>query len=109
MFGKRLNVNLQDQPITASLSATQANKSIGANFAHSFDSAFLVSLLNTCEEQAVPVLVNHDCFATNALAAGELHETLHKTMNNMYKKDLLKQVWIEMCCNSALIYQNRPG
>ena len=108
LFGKRLNVNLQDQPITASLSATQANKSIGANFAHSFDSAFLISLLNTCEEQAVPVLVNHDCFATNALTAGELHETLHKTMNDMYKEDLLKQVWIEMCCNSGINLPEPP-
>ena len=108
LFGKRLNVNLQDQPINAPLSATQANKSIGANFAHSLDSAYLVSLLNTCEDQAIPVLTNHDCFATQAMTAGELHKTLHKTMNSMYKNDLLKQAWIEMCVNSGINLPEPP-
>ena len=108
LFGKRLNVNLQDQPKNAPLSATQANKSIGANFAHSLDSAYLVSLLNTCEDQSVPVLVNHDCFATYALCANDLHETLHTTMHNMYQKDLLKQCWIEMCCHSGINFPEPP-
>ena len=76
LFGKRLNMTLQDQPADAPLSATQANKGIGADFTHGIDAALAHQIIYTCAVHGVPVLANHDCFATRIDHATFLHTNL---------------------------------
>ena len=76
LFGKRMNLTLQDQPVDAGYSATQANKGIGADFTHGIDAALAHQIIYTCAVHGVPVLANHDCFATRIDHATFLHTNL---------------------------------
>ena len=89
LFGKKVGMNIADQPIDSPLSATQANKSLAANTVHSFDSAFAQRIVYACAEQNIPVLANHDCFACHPTHATKLHTMLHWEFGNMHRKPLL--------------------
>lgn len=78
------------------LSARQTNTSISANFIHSFDAALCQSIVSTCAEHRVAVLVNHDCFATTPGRAGWLHQALHDTLRTMYAPDWMAEVAAEI-------------
>lgn len=89
LFGKKISLNIADQPVDAPLSATMANKGIGANFVHGFDAAFLTQVVYGAEAIGMPVLVNHDCFGAQPADAASLHGLLHDTLRDFYRVDWL--------------------
>ena len=108
LFGKKLNVNLQDQPLDAKLSSTQANKSIGANFVHAWDAAYLVSLVDQLYGSNVDVIVNHDCFGVAPIHAEKFHSQLLRTMNDLYKEDQLSLLHEEITFKTGMRMPEPP-
>ena len=108
LFGKKININIQDQPVDAKLSATQANKGVGANFVHGFDAAYLVMLMEKLYAPGVEVLVNHDCYGVAAIHADKFHKTLLGTMNEFYQEDLLGQIYQEISERTSLSLPKPP-
>jgi DNA-directed RNA polymerase len=89
LFGKKVSITMQDQPIDSPLSATQANKGIGANFVHGFDAALAHQVLNRAVGIGMPVLTNHDCFATHMNDATVLHTMLLDGYRDMFRTNWL--------------------
>ena len=90
LYGTKVTSMIQDQSWEAPLSATQANKGIGANLAHSFDAAFAHGVVGWCRNNKVPVVANHDCFAVQATHASNFHMTLLHKFSEMYRFDWLE-------------------
>ena len=89
LYGTKVTSMIQDQSWEAPLSATQANKGIGANLAHSFDAAFAHGVVGWCRNNKMPVVANHDCFAVQATHASNFHMTLLHKFAEMYRFDWL--------------------
>ena len=71
LYGKRVGMNIADQPMDSPLSATQANKALAANAVHSFDAAFAQIIAYRAAVQELPLLANHDCFACHPANAAK--------------------------------------
>lgn len=82
----------KDQADEGELSARSTNRAITANFVHSFDAALCQLLISKSEDQRIPLLTNHDCFATTAARAGWLHHTLHDELRSLYATDWLAEI-----------------
>ena len=108
LFGKKININIQDQPVNAKLSATQANKGVGANFVHGLDAAYLVMLMDKLYAPGIEVVVNHDCYGVAAIHADKFHKTLLETMNEFYQEDLLSQIHQEISEKTSLVLPKPP-
>ncbi|MFZ9559186.1 MAG: DNA-directed RNA polymerase [Vulcanococcus sp.] len=89
LFGKKVNITMQDQPIDSPLSATQANKGIGANFTHGFDAALCQAVISRAVGLGMPLLTNHDCFATHMGDATVLHTSLLHSYSGMFRTNWL--------------------
>jgi DNA-directed RNA polymerase len=108
LYGKRVGMNIADQPMDSPLSATQANKALAANAVHSFDAAFAQVIAYRAGEQGLPLLANHDCFATVPARAGELHRMLHQEFAAMHQQPLLLQMAAEIEANSGVKLKAPP-
>ena len=89
LFGKKVSITMQDQPIDSPLSATQANKGIGANFTHGFDAALCHAVISRAVGLGMPLLTNHDCFATHMADATVLHTSLLHNYAGMFRTNWL--------------------
>jgi len=89
LFGKKVSITMQDQPIDSPLSATQANKGIGANFTHGFDAALCHAIVSRAVGLGMPLLTNHDCFATHMADATVLHTSLLHNYAGMFRTNWL--------------------
>ena len=89
LFGKKVNITMQDQPIDSPLSATQANKGIGANVTHAFDAALAHQVIYRAVGLGMPMLSNHDCFATHMNDATVLHTMLLDGYRDMFRTNWL--------------------
>jgi DNA-directed RNA polymerase len=64
-----------------------------ANFVHSADACLLQMIALACEQEAIPMVSVHDCFATTANHAGRLKEICGERFLAMYEYDWLDNVW----------------
>jgi len=94
--GRRRWRAITDADGPAGLSAQQTVRAISANVIHSFDAAFCHGVISTCEDHCVPVLTNHDCFATTPRNAEWLHRELHHLMGTTYRADWLAEITAEI-------------
>ncbi len=85
-----------DQADDGELSARITNRSITANVIHHFDGAHCQAIVSICSDQSVPVLTNHDCFATIPSRAGWLHQSLHNQLRTLYATDWLTEMSAEI-------------
>ena len=92
MFGRCTRMNIADQPVDAPLSATQANKGIGANFVHALDAAICQQVIYRAAALEMPLLTNHDCFAARTSDATALHTMLHNVYRDMHRTN-----WLAVC------------
>ncbi len=84
------------------LSARTTNRAITANFCHSFDASLAQAMISKSGVINVPLLTNHDCFATNATNAGWLHHTLLDELRVLYATDWLTEIRDEICLNTGI-------
>ena len=108
LYGKKIHIHLNDQPITSRYSSTQANKGIAANFTHAWDATFLSNFCYRAVEQNIPVITNHDCFACHATNAGTVHATLHDTFGELYAPNWLIGIKEEIQLNTGISLPNLP-
>ena len=109
LFGKKCYVKLEDQPIDAPLSSTQANKSISANTVHSFDSAMVHKIIYEAARAGVAIVPTHDAFATHPATAGQMHKMLHFEFGNMFTKPLLQQMKAEIEDRTGVLLPEPPN
>lgn len=102
LYGKRVEMNIADQPTDAPLCYTQANKAISANTIHAFDAAFCSIIAYRAAEQSMPLLTTHDCFACHPANAGRLHKLLHWEFGQMYVQRQLARIHEEMQANAGM-------
>jgi DNA-directed RNA polymerase len=91
MNGFKIAVTMQDLDKESSYNPTQANKGIGANLIHSLDAAFC-QLVILGAGRLMPLLTNHDCFATTAANAQTLHFQLLLQMRELYMTNWLHEI-----------------
>ena len=108
LFGKKLNLTLQDQPVDAAYSPTQANKSVGADWTHAIDAALAHQIIYTCAIHGIPVLANHDCFATRVDHATFLHTNLIHNFREFNKVNWLAVAHEEFQINTGLLLPAPP-
>lgn len=108
LFGKKVSMNIADQPADAPLSYRGANKSIAANFTHSLDAAFLQAIVYRAGEHGIPILTNHDCFSVHPSHAVTTHQMLLDEMRRMYSTDWLGAWHQEMQDKSGKVLPEPP-
>lgn len=84
------------------LSALASNRSITANLVHSFDAALAHAVICRAAGVGVPLLTNHDCFATVPARAGWLHQQLHQELRALYQPDWLSKIHREIADGSGV-------
>lgn len=108
MFGRRVNLTIQDQPVDSPLSATQANKGIGANFVHALDAATCQQVIYRAGVVGMPLLTNHDCFAARTSDATTLHTTLLDSFRDMHRTNWLAVAREEIQCQTGISLPEAP-
>jgi hypothetical protein len=91
MNGQKVTINMQDQDIESKYNPVEANKGIGANLIHSLDAAFC-HLMIAKVGPLMPLLTNHDCFATTPANAETLHNQLLLQMRELYMNSWLDNI-----------------
>jgi hypothetical protein len=102
LLGKLAAVTFEEDPPEGELSARRTNGSITANLVHSFDAALVHAVAYRAGEQGVPLLTNHDCFATDPANATWLQETLLSEFQALYATDWLEAIAEEIRCGAGL-------
>ena len=102
LLGKLAAVTFEEDPPEGELSARRTNGSITANLVHSFDAALVHAVAYRAGEQGVPLLTNHDCFATDPANASWLQKTLLDEFRALYATDWLEAIAEEIRCNAGL-------
>ncbi len=102
LLGKLAAVTFEMDPPEGELSARRTNSSITANLVHSFDAALVHAVAYRAGEQGVPLLTNHDCFATDPANASWLQRTLLDEFRALYATDWLEAIAEEIRCNAGL-------
>lgn len=102
LLGKLAAVTFEEDPPEGELSARRTNGSITANLVHSFDAALVHAVAYRAGEQGVPLLTNHDCFATDPANASWLQKTLLDEFRALYATDWLEAIAEEIRCNARL-------
>ena len=90
------------------LSARATNRGITANVIHAFDASFCHALVQTMQRSGLPVITNHDCFATLPSSAAQLHRNLLFELREHYKTDWLTEIKEEIEENSGIALQLPP-
>lgn len=78
--------------ISGELSARATNRGITANVIHAFDASFCHAVVQTMQRSDLPVITNHDCFATLPSASAQLHRSLLFELREHYKPDWLTEI-----------------
>jgi DNA-directed RNA polymerase len=94
--GKHRWQTWMDEAADGEMSARSTNRAITANTVHAFDAAMCQLIICRSGEQRVPLLTNHDCFATTPAHAGWLHHTLHDELRGLYATDWLAEIRAEI-------------
>jgi len=102
LLGKLAAVTFEEDPPDGELSARKTNASITANLVHSFDAAMVHTVAYRAGEQGVPLLTNHDCFATDPANATWLQRTLLDEFRALYAADWLEAIAEEIRCSAGL-------
>ena len=108
LYGTKISSNIQDQPWESPLSATQANKGIGANLTHCFDAAFAQSVAYNAAMKGIPLVANHDCFAVQAHHASDFHMSLMSQFQELYKPNWLMMIKEELEARSGIELPDPP-
>ena len=90
------------------LSARVTNRGITANAVHSFDAAMVHAVVLRCAGVGVPVLTNHDCFATIPSRARQLHQMLLDELRALYLPDWLPEIRVEISKNARVRLPHPP-
>jgi DNA-directed RNA polymerase len=90
------------------LSARATNRGITANTIHVFDAALVHAVVLRCGMKGVPVLTNHDCFATIPSRARCLHRTLLDELRALYATDWLPEIRVVIGKNAKLRLPHPP-
>ena len=96
LFGKKVSMNIADQPMDAPLSHKQANKGISANTVHALDASFAATVINKAAREKIDLCATHDCFACRPADAQALHELLIWEFGNMYRRPILAEMRLEI-------------
>ena len=96
LFGKKVSMNIADQPMDAPLSYKQASKSLSANTVHSLDASFAATVINKAANKKIDLLATHDCFACRPADAAALHELLIWEFGQMYRRPILAEMRVEI-------------
>ena len=102
LFGKRSRFYYNDVIEDGKLNTKAACKNIGANTIHAFDAAFAAMISSSMGNLSAPVLANHDCFATTAARASQLHNLLLTEFRGLYQTDWLAVMHEEMQSSTGL-------
>lgn len=89
--GASVFVNVQDEDRESAFNPAQANKGIAANLIHSLDGAFCQMVINGAG-RLMPLLTNHDCFATTPANAQTLHFQLLLQVREFYMMSWLHEI-----------------
>jgi DNA-directed RNA polymerase len=108
LYGVKRSLNMADAPLDAKLDATAANRAACANFVHQMDAAYLTLVTDQLAERHIPVVTNHDCFATSPAHASELHNLLLTTFSGLYRTDWLAVMREEMQARTGLSLPKLP-
>ena len=109
LFGKLQCLSLRETPADGKLNYKAAAKTITANYVHSFDAA-LVGIVSSCAaDHNIPLLCNHDCFATTPTRASELHNLLLTSFAGLYRTDWLEVHHQEMEALTGLSLPKPPA
>jgi hypothetical protein len=103
LLGKLASVTFEEDPPDGELSARKTNASFTANLIHSFDAALVHAVTSRAGGQNVPLLTNHDCFATDPANATWLQKTLLDEFRALYATDWLEAIAEEIRCNAGLM------
>ena len=102
LLGKLASVTFEEDPPDGELSARKTNASFTANLIHSFDAALVHRMASRAGELRVPLLTNHDCFATDPAHAEWLLKTLLSEFRALYATDWLGAIAEEIRCSAGL-------
>ena len=80
----------------AELSANASRRKLAANLIHSLDGSLVHTMASTAGAKKVPLITNHDCFATIPSRASWLHGELLNQTQRMYRPDLLATLVAEI-------------
>ena len=106
--GSRRWTQIDQNPEPGELSAKATNRGITANTIHAFDAALVHQLVLSCAAIGVPLLTNHDCFATIPSRAGWLHGELMAQLKALYSPDHLAAMRKEISKNAGVTLPARP-
>lgn len=90
--GKRAYLNFNDPPEVGEISGRLTSASATANLIHSFDAALVHVVGQECAWGGIPLLTNHDCFATLPNHAGLLGLHLIDKFEEMYRTNWLARI-----------------
>jgi DNA-directed RNA polymerase len=108
LYGQRKAINFADAPLDAKFDPAAGRKVVSANFVHSMDAALLCNVTGEMSKLNVPVLVNHDCFATTAAHATELHNRLLWGFAGLYRTDWLAVMREEVQARTGISLPKLP-
>lgn len=92
LYGRKQSMNFAHQPVDGQLDPKAASRNVAANFTHALDAALVTLTAGECARSSIPVVMNHDCFATVPGRASELHNLLLTGFSGLYRTDWLA-VW----------------
>jgi len=101
---KRVDANFQP----GELSARATNRGIVANTVHAFDAALVHAVVLRCAQVGMPVLTNHDCFATIPSRAPALHRMLLDELRALYLPEWLPEIRLEISKNARVRLPHPP-
>jgi len=90
------------------LSARATSRGITANVVHSIDAALCHAVVQRCSFVAVPLLTNHDCFATVPGDAIFLHDGLLHELRELHKPDWLEEIRQQVSRNAGVELPKPP-
>lgn len=101
---QRVDANYQP----GELSARVTNRGVMANTIHTFDGALCQAVVLTSACMEMPLLTNHDCFATSPAHAATLHGALLNELRAMYRPDWLAEMRVEISRNAGVALPHPP-
>lgn len=90
------------------LSAKATNRGVMANTIHTFDAAMCHAVVLTGAGIGMPLLTNHDCFATTPTHAATLHQLLMGELRMLYRPDWLAEMRVEISRNAGVDLPHPP-
>ena len=108
LHGSRRWKRADDGGVPGELSATATNRGITANTIHAFDAALVHAVVLRCALMQVPLLTNHDCFATTPAKAHQLHQMLLNELRTLYMPEWLAEMRVEISKHAGVRLPHPP-